>query len=492
MIYLYTDQSPETIREALSNIEGLNEAVKVLPVSEVDEEQNHLVVTDLMTASIPWDSSEPPILFERVPFSVNDLIAILLAKLMYEAEALDFCSNETLKYTISCRLQMRDLNHRVVSPSSGDSNYFESHNYAVLTHYAGHLYNGIATDRQYEIALEDAPGGDYAAFTAKNLTTYLMDSGQTAGAEQLLRDHLDKVSSKIAYNYLKLDLINVLMASRLLPYNKEQAEEIKSLISEALPYFEAKKAHWAVATLFMHASEIANYEKSYAESLSYVTKVIDIYDEQGFPEFLASAYLRKGTLLYTWAQDGNPQFYQAAIDTYQKGLQTFTREDAPAIHAEIHHNLAVIYAEMPADEKKKSMWSAFSATSFKESLDFFQKATFPFEYAMVANNYANALLKYPPAKIGDNVEKAIFYYLEALEVRTADQYPVERAHTILNYLEACWQVNNVNKNMEHARYKDMLAKAKEIKSLTDDQQLLNDAQSHLDQIAALGLAIMTE
>ena len=111
---------------------------------------------------------------------------------------------------------------------------------------------------------------------------------------------------------------------------------------------------------------------------------------------------------------------------------------------------------------------------------------------MVSNNYASALLKYPPAKTGDNAEKAIYYYLEALEIRDAQQFPIERAHTILNYLEACWRVQNVNKTMERARYKDMLAKAKEIKQLTEDPQLIADAQAHLDQISSLGLAIMKD
>ena len=46
--------------------------------------------------------------------------------------------------------------------------------------------------------------------------------------------------------------------------------------------------------------------------------------------------------------------------------------------------------------------------------------------------------------------------------------------------------------MERARYKDMLAKAREIKALTKDQELLAQAQEHLDQLSGLGLAIMKD
>ncbi|MEL6557422.1 MAG: hypothetical protein AAFQ94_04515 [Bacteroidota bacterium] len=492
MIHLYTDQYRDEIERVLSNIEGLSEAVIIKPMIDLDAESNHVLVTDQIIVPIPWNSTEPPILFEPIPFQVNDLIAILLTKLMYEQEALNFCDNEVLRTTIKCRLQLRDMEHKIGDLQFDENSAVAIHNHAVLAQYARHFYNNSSTENLYENAIKRASSEVFAAFTAKHYATFLMDSGSYSEAESLLRKYQGMAQIESANFYLQLDLINVLMASRLLPYQKHYAEEIKQLIWEAVTYFEQEVVHWAIASLYMNASEIANYEKSYSESLGYINKVISIYETHHFPEFLASAFIRKGTLLYTWAQDDNPQFFQAAIDTYQKGLQTFTREDFPDVHAEIHHHLAVIYAEMPVDEKKKAMWSAFSATSFKESLAFYQKANYPFEYSIVANNYANALLKYPPAKTGDNAEKAIFYYLEALEVRDAYQFPLERAHTILNYLEACWRVQNVNKSMERARYKDMLAKAKEVKLLTDNQELIDEAQSHLDQISALGLAIMTD
>jgi len=490
MMYLYTENFQEEIQGAMEKVEGLRETVRLAPLAEIDPKSNHLIIDeDQLIAPIPWDNAEPPILFDSVPFHTSDLLAVTLCKLGYEEEALTFAKHASVREAIHCRIQLGTLDPSTGDVSFQEDTYFSLHNYAVLTHYAGHPYPGISAEKCYEKAISIAPSDEHKAFTAKHLAVYLVDNGAMEKAEQLLRHYLQIALSEAARHYLQLDLIHVLMASLPLPYTSDQGDEIKQLIWEALHYFEAQEIPWAIASLYTHASEMANFEKSYSESLGYIAKAIAIY-EQGFPEFLASAYIRKGTLLYTWAQDENPQFYQPAIDTYQEALKTFTREYAPDIYAEIHHNLAVIYAEMPVDEQKRGMWSAFSATSFKECLDFYQKDTYPYEYAMVANNYANALLKYPPAKTGDNAEKAVYYYLEALEVRNADQFPIERAHTILNYLEACWQVHNINKSMESARYKDMLAKAKEVKALTTDNELIRQSQAHLDQLSALSVAIM--
>ncbi|MEM7109206.1 MAG: hypothetical protein AAF519_13335 [Bacteroidota bacterium] len=493
MIHIYTDLPQNKLMQALSRTEGLLQATQIKPLVALDTNNPHIIINDdKIIVPIPWDGTEPPVLFDAVPYNENDLIAILLCKLGYESEALEFVKSVSIKNSLHCRQQLRDLDQSLNYSTVQDNGFISTHNYAALTHYAGHLYNGASTEKLYEKAIAESPNGEHSAFIAKHLAVFLTDNGEISKAEKLLRYHQKEALSDEANNYLNLDLVDVLMASSSIPYDQERLSEVKQLISTSLPFFEQHDIHWAVATLYMNASEIANFEQSYSESLSYITKAITIYEEHGFPEFLASAYIRKGTLLYTWAQHQNPQFYQSAIDTYQKALETFTRELFPDVYAEIHHNLAVIYAEMPVDEKKKGMWSAFSATSFKECLDFYQKETYPFEYAMVANNYANALLKYPPAKTGDNAEKAIAYYLEALEIRNEEQFPLERAHTILNYLEACWRVHNINKTMERARYKDMVAKAKEVKKLTDNHELLSDAQAHLDQISALGLAIMKD
>ena len=493
MITIHTDTHKEEIHRVLSSIDGLVQSAQVKSLDEIIENELYLTVdSGFITVPLPWEGIEPPIVFGSIPFHSDDLLAVVLSKLGYEEEALGFCRSDSLSETLKSRFQLRNLEHSILNPTSNEEDYYSLHNHAILVHYAGHLHNGLTAEHLFEQAIAVAPSDEHAAFSARHLSVLLLDRGQNREAELLLRKYYEKELSEKAKRYLELDLINVLLSGQLFELQGNDLEELKSMIWNSIQYFEEHKIQWATARLYSSASEVTNVEKSYTESLGYISKAISIYEDEDLPEFLAAAYLRKGTLLYTWAHDANPQFYQSAIDTYQEALKTFTREEFPHVFAEIHHNLAVIYAEMPVEEKKRAMWSAFSATSFKECLDFYQKETYPYEYAMVANNYANALLKYPPSKTGDNSEKAIYYYLEALEIRNAQQYPTERAHTILNYLEACWRVHNVNKTMERARYKDMLAKAREIKELVTDQELLAQAQEHLDHLSELSVAIMKD
>jgi len=118
----------------------------------------------------------------------------------------------------------------------------------------------------------------------------------------------------------------------------------------------------------------------------------------------------------------------------------------------------------PTKNKKRSIWAALSVSSFNEALNFYNKVDFPYEFAMICNNYANAFTKYPAATKSDNFEKALNYYTETLSVRTANTYPLERAVTLLNYLEASWKVSNSSEAFNWQRFNDMFDKANEIKN----------------------------
>jgi tetratricopeptide (TPR) repeat protein len=251
-----------------------------------------------------------------------------------------------------------------------------------------------------------------------------------------------------------------------------------------LQYFEKQGRSAEAGLLYVDAAHIANISESFSESLGYITNAIKIFEEEELHELAGNAQLRKGTLLYTWAQNGNPQFYKPAIESYQQALQVFKQEETPDVFADIHHNLAVLYSEMPADPKKRGIWAGVASASFQEALNYFTKESFPYQYGMICNNFGNALTKFPPAIHSDNYEKALFYYQEALSVRTAD-YPYERAISLLNYLEASWNVSNNSDDFNEERYQDMLDKAKEVKVLVDDQAMNEEVDKHLTMLEEL-------
>jgi hypothetical protein len=154
--------------------------------------------------------------------------------------------------------------------------------------------------------------------------------------------------------------------------------------------------------------------------------------------------------------------------------------------------LGVIYAEIPDEVKKKSIWAGVSSASFKLALEHYTKETQPYEYAMVCNNYANALSKYPEAIHSDNLEKALFYYNEALGVRTAEDWPLERAVTLLNFVETSWHLNLEGNTSNHELFEQMLAKAQEAKQLTNDPTILAEAAEQLERLEQLRVALETE
>ena len=163
----------------------------------------------------------------------------------------------------------------------------------------------------------------------------------------------------------------------------------------------------------------------------------------------------------------------------------FSREETPEVFADIHQYLGVIYAEIPDDVKKKSIWAGVSSASFQEALRYYAKETHPYEYGMVCNNYANALTQYPEAVHSDNREKAAFYYTEALSVRNAEDWPLERAVTLLNYVENCWRLNLAGNDSDRARFEQMQRYAQEAAQIAPDPAITQAARAQLKQLEQL-------
>lgn len=489
MLTIYTNPHiSNEVESIIKSVEGLAQHIQLSSLAESGATSNFYLTIDkdIIYWPINWDGTEPPILFPNEKFTTDSLLALIMTKLGHFELIKQFKINSSLQNKIN---QYQFL-------ISGSTNYdvfeyeddFKSiHNAAITRQYSGNTENGINLDELYEKGINKAPTVELKAFTSRQYALYLVDSYKLDKAETILKTLSQQALSQTAFHAVQFDLVNLLMKKVGIPYDFQLINLLKDMITKSIQFYEEVCNDINVAMLLTHASEIANVHQSYSESLGYINRAIEIYENEQIPEFLATAFLRKGTLLYTWAQSGNPQFYKTALETYQHALKIFKKEVTPDIFAEIHHNLGVIYAEIPADEKQKQIWSAISASSFKESLSFYTKEHFPYEHAMVLNNYANALMKYPPSKHGDNFEKAITCFFEVLEIRTAKAYPRERAYTLINFLEACWRVNNVNSTMERVRLKDMLQKANEIKNLIDDPEIIKQAEEHIKRLQELNL-----
>lgn len=482
----------------------LNEVVSVKKMTEINDntDHNYLIVKENgIYLPIDWNNESPPFLLPYpVLFTPNNLLAVVYTKLdNYEMAYPKAEENPLLLRDIDL-LNCIQQGVSVAIPTTPEAfnSAFEEyrfwHNTAIMAHYADltHFVHYSLTRRYYERAFDLAPNDEFRAFTGKHWATLLLDADELTQADQLLANCVAfAISDEAKYELMSVQY-GVWLKQLVVPYDAALLEKIKNTLWEVLQYYERQQNHLQTALLLIDASQVANLSNSFAESLGYISRAIQLLDDEAIPELLANAQYRKGTLLFTWASNGNPQFYRPAMEAYQQALRVFNKETTPEVFAEIQHHLGVIYSEVPDEIKVKSVWAAVSVSSFKEALSYFTRETNPYEHARVCNNYANALTKYPEARLADNYGKALVFYRQALEIRTADEYPYERALTILNFLEAAWQVSVPDEAQQRQLFEEMNERALEIKNLTTDPKLTVEANNHLLKMIELKTAISVQ
>jgi hypothetical protein len=365
--------------------------------------------------------------------------------------------------------------------------YIQCHNRAIAYQY-GNWPQAKSTAEiisAFNDALSTKASDEHRAFSAKHFAAFLTDIQQQQEALYLLHPFLSVNISADAHIELKSAMCSAMMKELTVPYNPELLEKLKSTLWECVQHYESKNRHAELALLLIDASHVANISNSFSESLGYINKAIGLLQSEQLHELVGTAQLQKGMLLYTWAQNGQPQFYRTALGTLQEALLLFNRESAPDVFAHIHHHLGVIYSNIQDEVKKKALWAAVSVSSFNEALQFYNKVDYPYEFAMICHHFGNAYTKYPAATHSDNFDKALAWYREALSIRSADQYPLERRNTLFNYLEASWHTANPTGAFNEQRYDEMWDIATELLQLSTDESLRAEAAEHLEQLLQL-------
>jgi tetratricopeptide (TPR) repeat protein len=486
----------DTIKAIIAQEDRLDELVLVkdfLAKKPEPSAYNLIITKGRIRQPIDWYNVLPPyILPEEIPLSREALLGLIFFKLGNTEKSYEYLSNNRALLTeidiINCLQNGIPVNPEALATEYSEfDEYRLMHNNAILRHYAADE-NGFDADKIryfYREAMNVALNDEYKAFTAKQFGTFLTDMHDLEHAENILLAAENYALSDEAKTELKSALLAVWMKKLIVPYDQPLLNHVKNTLWEVLKVYEKQERALETAMTLVDASHIANISESFSESLGYISRAIDIFRAEQATELLANAQYRKGTLLYTWAKNGNPQFLKGAMDAYQQALKVFNREDTPSVFADIQHHLGVIYSEIPDEIKKKGIWASVSSSAFNEALNFYTKEEYPYEYAAVCNSFGNAMTKYPLAIHSDNYEKALFYYQEALNIRTADTYPIERALTLLNYLEASWNAGVGTKESDEKRFQEMKAKANEVKTLSNDPKVLEEADMHLEKLKAL-------
>jgi len=486
-----------TVNQLIKSEDRLSELVEVIvdetPTSTAQKKPQLIVQDGQFQVALDWYNQMPPYLFpNQLPLSKEVFLGTIFGLLGNLEKTWNYLEGNSL--LADWDIMMRIFNNYPIDfeiiknqkITSDSDQYRYLHNLAVAYNYAYFEGQNLPIIKQFYLqAIEKATSQDYKLFTSKHFANFLLDIGQTAEAEKILKEALQIAEKEEVKASLQFDLVKTLMNKLVVPYLPELVAELKQTLWVCLQFYE-KSQLWAEAgMLLIDASFIANIDNSFSESLGYINKAIKYLESENLAEMLGEAYIRKGILLYSWSKNGNPQFYRPALEAFQEALRIFTKEETPEIFAEIHHQLGVLYAEMPDEDKKRSVWAALSSSSFREALSFYTKEAYPYQYATICNNYANALTNYPPMKKADNYQKALELYREALEIRTAENFPYERALTLINFLEASWLVGNKDDTFHQERYKEMLEKASEIKYLVSDEKLIAEAERHLSDLKKL-------
>lgn len=494
-IFAITDLH-DKIKSILSTEFRLEELVSINEPAAYDAARHSPAIHvegDHMSIGMDWLNQNPPFLLSNdIPFTGENLLGLLFFFLNNGPKTSEYLQKNNAALYNDTQFVFGLKRGDQLDPSKMSTHYtpYEEyrlmHNHAILRHYAMTL-SEEGMDQlfyYYNEALKAAPSEEFFAYTAKQGASLLIDMRQPNEALAMLEKvQLDNVS-ETAQIEIKYSQVQAWMHMLRMPYDAELVEKIKVVLWEVVQYYEKTDRSVDLALVLMEAAHVATISESYAESLGYLKRSIDIFETNELTEMRADAFYRKGTLLYTWAQKGNPQFYKPAIEAYQEALKIFTKEAAPDVFADIHHNLGVLYTDMPADEKKRSIWSGLAVASFEEALRFYTKENYPQAFGMICNNFANAFTKFPPAALTDNNEKALFYYQMALEVRTKN-VPYARAVTLLNYLEASWDVGNDPEKFNQSRFDDMMQKANEITTLVEDEHLIAEANKHINLLNEL-------
>ena len=495
-----TTEYHKQLKQIIGKEDRLDELVNIIDILEkrpVPSANSILIKKGEIAFPIDWYNMQPPfILPEEIELNEANLLGIVFSKLNNFEKAYFYLKKQNpslfkeLDFINRLQQGIPIGTDELASHYSPFEEYRLMHNQAILRHYTATPENFDAdkTVYFYEEAVKCAPNEEYRAYTSRQLALLFIDLQQAQKAVRVLESLHSPDLSKEAKNEIKQAVSQAWMQQLTVPYDTGLLKKLKNTLWEVLQFYEQANRNAEAGLLLLDAAHIANISESFSESLGYATRAINIFEEEGLEELAGNAHLRKGTLLYTWAQNGNPQFFKPAVESYQKALKIFTKESAPNVFADIQHHLAVIFTDMPTDTKKKGLWAGVAVSSFNEALEFYTKEKYPYEYAMICNNYGNAFTKFPKAVLSDNFEKALFYYQESLNIRTA-AYPYERAITLLNFLEASWNVSNGSGDFNEERYLDMVEKAEEVKTLVNEKDMIAEAEKHLALLNDLKQAV---
>ncbi len=482
LISVTTEQTP-AVNEYIQSEPGLEELVQVIQNPEAEA---HIYVGNSIKIMPCFTSELPPVVFpEQIPCTKDSFLGMVFCLLGGMGKAHGYLQPWPQLQQLVVFIHYLQKGEPLTENELPGSGYTLLHNKAIaLNNNILEAENEHSIAETFSKAIAAAPDALYKAYSTLCYAEYLTGESAHEQAEQLLNETDTTTLPQALAMGIKAAYLPIWQQQMQPPYNTALVEKLKNRLWECLTYYEQTGRDMEVALLLVDAANIATNENSFSEALGYINRALSFFEQEELPDLVALAQMRKAGVLQTWAQNDNPQFFRSAMLAYQEALKVYTRDYAPAIFADIQHKLGIIYAEIPDEVKKKSVWAAVSVAAFNEALNYFNKVEHPYTFAMICHSQGNAYTKYPAALHSDNYDKALAWYREALDIRTPQQYPLERTLTLANYLMAAWHVGHDN-GFSETHYRDMREKAEELLQLSADAALKEEARQHLEKLAEL-------
>ncbi|MGB1444822.1 MAG: hypothetical protein ACPG7X_03320 [Flavobacteriaceae bacterium] len=483
LITIKTDQK-EDVLKTIQTVDRLEELVTVVSDNCVDTHCEIFVLNDIIGLELDWHDNFPPYILPKVKASENNLLTFTFYALKNIDRSFEYLDSNN---TLFIHFQILDSLQKGFPLEVSMLDFLRNkstHNLAIVHALAvtNHNIPALEINKIFESAIDEASNTSERSFTQKHYINFLLDTHQLDIVKNQINIALHEANSEEVMVNFKRQMASCLLLQLKHPYPVDTLKDVTEMLEWCIAFYESKGLTIQAGLLLVDLGEVKNLEKDFPSSKDTINRAIRYFQEEQVYSFLGEALLQKASLLYSWSKSGSPQYYKASINAFQEALKIFTQEQAPHKYADIKHQLALIYSEIQVAENEKPIWSAFSAAAFKEALAIYKGDKQSYQYASIAHNYATALMGFPEAKLHDNMSHAFSLFEEALEIRNAIDYPVERALTLLNQLELLWIMNNENQIEEHKNLKLMFDKATEVIRLVNDQELLERAKAHLNAL----------
>ncbi|MCU0625417.1 MAG: hypothetical protein MUF21_02875 [Gemmatimonadaceae bacterium] len=474
----------------LDSLPRWRQAVRLRMAERPDAEDGATLVIDAegVRPALPFGDAVPPYVLPTLPLS---------------AESLDFylALSEADAPTDEARVQLPDdiahltalvrgsMSHGRVSEGTS---WRELHDRAVLHHYAAiALADPDQAVSCYERAIAAAPSPAAFALTAWQYATLLLDLDRPGAAAGVLLRVDDRAIGEAARMAIRSVRLPAVLQGGTEPPSPAQLEALREDALALQRWYDERGEPLRAALLRLDEAQLLQQLGRFREAVTTVDAASRTLEEAGEAELFAAAALRRAEVQHAWAQAGARDQFAKAMESFQEALTVFSKESAPHVFGTIHHQLAVLYAEMPTDPQKRPILLALSGQSFEEALGIFSAERHPLHHAEIRANYGNALLRCPDSHLRDPAQRAVDELRRALDIYRAHDVEPPQVLVQLNLLEALWQLgwNAESESGARSRLEELEATWSSLESLTVPDALRDDVQrwrAKLDAAHAAG------